>query len=261
MTQGQAVARLNVLAFAFLPLSWVAVSLSLLMLVKNGFYSNERKSQTIFGLTQFSISAVWYPLGAFIVLIVTVLVPFTLPVHGLYHYMLGLSAPHWLKRKLLAPIPGIDENTTELPSRSAQASVPMGRLGMAYQPDVRENLMNVPSANAVSHRIVGAVHPRPAPHNSAVPRRKSSPRLSQAAGPPVNYTPMFASLQTRGKSTSNPAPTSSVDTAARETPVTAAENTASILPPFELSSSTKQSPTTSEDDEKLRTSDIEAQRS
>lgn len=32
MRQGQAVARLNVLAFAFLPLSWVAVSVMLLAL-------------------------------------------------------------------------------------------------------------------------------------------------------------------------------------------------------------------------------------
>ncbi|KAF2271702.1 uncharacterized protein EI97DRAFT_470971 [Westerdykella ornata] len=46
VSQGQAVARLNALAFGFLPLSWVA---------------------TLFGMTNFGISSVWYPLWAFVV--------------------------------------------------------------------------------------------------------------------------------------------------------------------------------------------------
>ncbi|KAJ5762010.1 uncharacterized protein N7511_005392 [Penicillium nucicola] len=45
VTQGQAVARLNVLAFAFLPLSFVS---------------------GLFGMTTWSISAVWYPLWALV---------------------------------------------------------------------------------------------------------------------------------------------------------------------------------------------------
>ncbi|KAL4879842.1 hypothetical protein BJY04DRAFT_208361 [Aspergillus karnatakaensis] len=51
VTQGQAVARLNMLAFAFLPLSFVA---------------------GIFGMSTFSVSAVWYPLWAFVVFAIVV---------------------------------------------------------------------------------------------------------------------------------------------------------------------------------------------
>ncbi|GAA85047.1 hypothetical protein ASPFODRAFT_60576 [Aspergillus luchuensis CBS 106.47] len=78
MTQGQAVARLNVLAFAFLPISWVA---------------------SIFGMTQFSISAAWYPLWACLALLVVFLVPFALPMRGIYTYVLGLSTMRWSYRK------------------------------------------------------------------------------------------------------------------------------------------------------------------
>ncbi|CEL05768.1 hypothetical protein ASPCAL06883 [Aspergillus calidoustus] len=58
MAQGQAVARLNTLAFAFLPISWVA---------------------TLFGMTQFSISAAWYPLWASIALATVTTLAILLP--------------------------------------------------------------------------------------------------------------------------------------------------------------------------------------
>ncbi|KAL2833888.1 hypothetical protein BDW59DRAFT_156689 [Aspergillus cavernicola] len=51
VTQGLAVARLNYLAFAFLPLSFVA---------------------GLFGMTTFSISAAWYPLWAFVAFVLVV---------------------------------------------------------------------------------------------------------------------------------------------------------------------------------------------
>ncbi|KAL4813130.1 hypothetical protein BDW67DRAFT_187984 [Aspergillus spinulosporus] len=51
VAQGQAVARLNMLAFAFLPLSFVS---------------------GIFGMTTFTISAVWYPLWAAVALVAVV---------------------------------------------------------------------------------------------------------------------------------------------------------------------------------------------
>ncbi|KAL4901984.1 hypothetical protein BDW74DRAFT_181141 [Aspergillus multicolor] len=55
VAQGLAVARLNILAFAFLPLSFVA---------------------GIFGMTTFSTSAIWYPLWAFVALIAVVTVAY-----------------------------------------------------------------------------------------------------------------------------------------------------------------------------------------
>ncbi|KAL4745806.1 hypothetical protein BDW72DRAFT_198292 [Aspergillus terricola var. indicus] len=51
VAQGQAVARLNILAFAFLPLSFVS---------------------GIFGMSTFSVSAVWYPLWAAVALVAVV---------------------------------------------------------------------------------------------------------------------------------------------------------------------------------------------
>ncbi|KAL3434358.1 hypothetical protein BDV09DRAFT_204716 [Aspergillus tetrazonus] len=51
VAQGQAVARLNIMAFAFLPLSFVS---------------------GIFGMTTFSVSAVWYPLWAAVTLITVI---------------------------------------------------------------------------------------------------------------------------------------------------------------------------------------------
>ncbi|KAF2683459.1 hypothetical protein K458DRAFT_432248 [Lentithecium fluviatile CBS 122367] len=65
VSQGQAVARLNFLAFIFLPLSFVA---------------------TVFGMTRFTISAVWYPLSALVVIILV---------------LLGFVAANYLPRNLL----------------------------------------------------------------------------------------------------------------------------------------------------------------
>ncbi|KAJ5614510.1 hypothetical protein N7528_008164 [Penicillium herquei] len=75
MTQGEAVARLNVFAFIFLPMSFAA---------------------SIFGMTNFSISATWYPLWAVIALIIVISGPLVFPVDKLYRYA---SRPRWLKGK------------------------------------------------------------------------------------------------------------------------------------------------------------------
>ena len=70
VSQGQAVARLNTLAFVFLPMSYVAVSL-----VNQFVFSVYLiyHYQALFGMTNFSISAKWYPLGAIITLLFVLL--------------------------------------------------------------------------------------------------------------------------------------------------------------------------------------------
>lgn len=95
-------ARLNILAFAFLPLSWVAVSLIFLTMTTEYALSGIF-CQSIFGMTQFSISAVWYPLWGFVVLVVLILVSLVLPKNDFCHYITGTSAPNWMRRMGLLP--------------------------------------------------------------------------------------------------------------------------------------------------------------
>lgn len=55
-------------------------------------------------MTQFSISAVWYPLWAFVILTIVVFVPVVFPMRRAYRYVLGLSTAHFLKREPPASI-------------------------------------------------------------------------------------------------------------------------------------------------------------
>lgn len=54
-------------------------------------------------MTNFSISAVWYPLWAFAILVIVTLALLVLPVNSFCRYTLGPSSPHWMRRMGLLP--------------------------------------------------------------------------------------------------------------------------------------------------------------
>src|SRR3954468_20554658 len=70
-------------------------------------------------MTQFSISAACYPLWAFTGLVVMISVPLAFPIHGFYRYILGLSAPNWMRRTGLGSSPIADPDTSFQEHRSA----------------------------------------------------------------------------------------------------------------------------------------------
>lgn len=63
-------------------------------------------------MTTFSISAVWYPLWAFVFLVLLMLVPSFLPVHDFHRYISGLSCPRWLSRIGFVSFTGRSQNSS-----------------------------------------------------------------------------------------------------------------------------------------------------
>jgi hypothetical protein len=79
ISQGQSVGRLNVVAFTFLPLSFVAVStLTTLSTSTPLTTQSSLLQQSIFGMTQFTIAPRWYPVYALPMLTVTFIVAIVL---------------------------------------------------------------------------------------------------------------------------------------------------------------------------------------
>lgn len=120
MNQGQAMERLNFFAFGFLPLAWVAVSLGLFAIL-NAYFDEAINRQSIFGMTQFYISAVWYPLWALVALLVVFLISRSLRVHGFIWSMRGFCILSWLK--------GIFLKSVKVARRSSKVSFPKDSLG------------------------------------------------------------------------------------------------------------------------------------
>ncbi|KAL2866496.1 uncharacterized protein BJX67DRAFT_354952 [Aspergillus lucknowensis] len=225
MTQGQAVARLNVLAVAFLPISWVA---------------------SIFGMTQFSISAAWYPLWACLALLVIILVPFALPVRGIYTYVLGLSTTRWSYRKTIGSASMIKANDPlSTPSEVTRAD-PAAPQGIASL-----------SPPFLVNRIGGAEQP----HTSAALQDGSllKNNLAQRAGRSLlRYIPIFGSLDTSVKSSTTPAanPSGGLPGLGWAPPKTFEIETS---PQSGSNNLTTPSPPIKETDDKKSVSDLEAQ--
>lgn len=122
-------------------------------------------------MTQFSISAAWYPLWAFTILVFVVLVPLVLPVNAFYRYILGSSAPHWMRRMGLPPSTNASKNESpvENPSRSTGPNPP------SVASEKRRLSHSLPI-----NRDVGAVFPQLA----LPPRQLALPPGQLSLGPP-----------------------------------------------------------------------------
>jgi hypothetical protein len=80
VAQGQALARLNVLAYIFLPLSFVAVSkATILLFVLYAVDGHQlKRSQAIFSIPTLDVSAKYYPAAAIPVLLATLAIAYTI---------------------------------------------------------------------------------------------------------------------------------------------------------------------------------------
>ncbi|OOQ87234.1 hypothetical protein PEBR_18167 [Penicillium brasilianum] len=168
MAQGQAVARLNILAFAFLPLSWVA---------------------SLFGMTQFSLSAAWYPLGALIALLVVVAISFALPIHGFDWSTMRQSMSRRFNKDMISSTHDPETPAgSHAPSVYNSSTIDLSRQELPLQELIQQELiqeelsrqanLSLHKISSPVHRMSGSPHPtnpfiRTKP-NAPAPIRKSS---------------------------------------------------------------------------------------
>ncbi|ORY14455.1 hypothetical protein BCR34DRAFT_560453 [Clohesyomyces aquaticus] len=162
VSQGQAVARLNMLAIAFLPLSYVA---------------------TLFGMTNLSISAKWYPVGAVIILAL-------LPLW----FIVTSHLPKWhliapRKASLKQP-PGAFKDSKKPSSSAVHNSSGSPGHGITLPPSIPPPLVAGPSTSA-SHlsTTMNSADDRAAPYvgsnsySSPENRNQSAPTFAQRFNP------------------------------------------------------------------------------
>ncbi|KAF2006245.1 hypothetical protein P154DRAFT_559354 [Amniculicola lignicola CBS 123094] len=164
VSQGQSVARLNTLAFAFLPLSYVA---------------------TLFGMTNFSIPAKWYPVGAVIILFCTQL-----------GFVCTAFFRQWQTKRLANP-------STKLPAAPATERITLN--------DIKAK--NAPQTNTYGHPYVSTgsaplAEPSPSTLDSAASRQtklfesvnpyprikklaRRKPQIGKPHMPLPNYSPNY----------------------------------------------------------------------
>lgn len=112
-------------------------------------------------MTQFSISAVWYPLWGFAALMALLLLPSILPANVFFRYILKNSAPHWIMRMGLPSLAktSMNNSTSSSDSLYLQTTNDLSRRGPSYRPD-REVGADFPS-NLQQRAPVRAINPVP----------------------------------------------------------------------------------------------------
>jgi hypothetical protein len=122
MNQGKSVARLNVVAFIFLPLSFVAVSYSRLLVSTRLSVSDA--FQSVFGITTWDIAAHWYPAAAVPVLALTIATALLVNRFAAHRESIKLYPSH---RKIasVATEPIFTSQPTFIPTIQAAAPLPV----------------------------------------------------------------------------------------------------------------------------------------
>ncbi|KAF2495599.1 hypothetical protein BU16DRAFT_561877 [Lophium mytilinum] len=145
MLQGQTMARLNVLAFAFLPMSFVA---------------------SLFGMTKFNISAAWYPLWTFIILVIVVATTLFIPAHKVYRLLTSNNsqAQKNSPKKPQNRNKLFTRNHEYMPGVSAEAYT--RREGGGIWPFRNHQLTPGVKKNAYTHREGGEIGPKPTSYNA-----------------------------------------------------------------------------------------------
>jgi hypothetical protein len=135
-------------------------------------------------MTQFSLSAAWYPLGALIALLIVVAISFALPLYGFNWATMRQSMSRRLNKDMIPSTHDLGTPTgSHAPSVYNPSTIDLSRQEIPLQEPIQQYLsrqanINLHKISSPVHRMSGSPHPanpfiRTKP-NAPAPIRKSS---------------------------------------------------------------------------------------